>query len=104
VSSINSTLYSFANYLQKILYKSFSLYNSHVKNSFELYNILQEKKIPENHVLISLDIISLFINIPLELIIEGINSRWHYTRRDKNFKNSIYNCCSIRTNFYLVHL
>jgi len=41
-----------------------------VKNSFD---IMQEKKIPEN-VLMFLDVISLFTNIPLELVIEGINS------------------------------
>jgi len=83
MSLINSTLYSFANYLHKILHKSLPLSNSHVKNSFELYNILQGKKIPENHVLMSLNIISLFTNILLELVIEGINSRWHIQEETK---------------------
>jgi len=81
VSSINSTLYSLTNYLHQILHKSLPLFNNHVKNSFELYNILQGKKIPENHLLMSLDVIFLFTNVPLKLVVEGINSRWQYIQK-----------------------
>jgi len=63
MSSINSTLYFFANYLYKILQKSLPLPNNHVKNSFELYNILQRKEISENYGLMSLDVISLFTKV-----------------------------------------
>jgi len=78
VSSINSTLNSFADYLRKILHNSLPLARSHVKNSFQLFNTLSGKKIPEKHLLLSLDVKSLFTNIPLELILEGIGDRWNY--------------------------
>jgi len=43
-----------------------------------LQNTLLGKKIPENQVLISLDVKSLFTNIPEELVLEAINNRWDY--------------------------
>jgi len=76
ISSVNSTCYSFANFLHKILHTSLPLPNSHVKNSFELYKILNGFNVPNEHTLISLDVKSLFTNIPGELVMEGINSRW----------------------------
>jgi len=39
-------------------------------------------EIPDNHILISLDVISLFTNIPHELAIEGINNRWHFIEKE----------------------
>jgi len=53
-ASDNMLSYSFANYLHKILRKSLPLPKSHVKNSFQLHKILQDLKIPRNHVLICL--------------------------------------------------
>jgi len=87
LSSVNFTCYSFANYLHKILHKSLLLPKSHVKNSFQLHKILQDLKIPRNHVLISLNVKSLFTNIPVELVIEEINRRWEYIEKEtKIFK------------------
>jgi len=81
VSSINTTLNSFADYLQRILHKCLPPAQSHVKNSFELFNTLLGKKIPENHLLLSLDVKSLFTNIPSELVIEAIKNRWTYIEK-----------------------
>jgi len=43
---------------------------------------LSGKKIPEKHVLLSLDVKSLFTNIPVELILEGISNRWQYIQNE----------------------
>jgi len=56
VSSINSTLYFFAKYLQRILQNCLPQANSHVKNSYELFNTLLGKEIPENCLMLSLDV------------------------------------------------
>jgi len=53
-----------------------------VKNSFSLFNTLSGKKIPEEHILLSLDVKSLFTNILTELVIEGIRNRWQYIRNE----------------------
>jgi len=49
--------------------------NRHVKNSFELYKVLSNTKINSNDVLISLDMISLFTNIPLDLAVQSITKK-----------------------------
>jgi len=82
VSSINSTLHSFAHFLHKILSRSLPLPNSHVTNSFELYKELNGMQVSDNHILISLDVISLFTNVPQELVIDGINNRWQFIEKE----------------------
>jgi len=80
VSSINTSLYPISNYLQKILNESLPPANCHIKNSFDLFNTLLGRKIPENQVLISLDVQSLFTNVPEELVLEAINNRWDHIK------------------------
>jgi len=38
--------------------------------------------VPDNHIMISLDVISLFTNIPHDLVIEGINNRWQFIEKE----------------------
>jgi len=61
--------------MQKMISDSLTHSVSHVNNSFELYKSLSSKKIHENDILILLDAVSLFINIPLNLAIEKIRKR-----------------------------
>jgi len=76
VSSRNTTLYSFASYLHNILICNLPHPSSYVKNSFDLYERLSNKKISSDEILISLDVVSLFTNVPRDLVIEGIKKRW----------------------------
>jgi len=76
VSSINSTLYKFATYIHKILYDNLPKCDSYIKNSTELYDKLSGKQIENDNVLVSLDVASLFTNVPSDLVIEGLETRW----------------------------
>jgi len=77
VSSVNTILYPLASFLHKIIYSSLTHNHKHVKNSFvELYKSLSGKIIQGTDVLISLNVISLFTNIPQDLAIENILNRW----------------------------
>ena len=78
VSSVNTALYSLASYLQDIITNSIPKPKSHINNSFDLYKILNGKHIKDNEVLFSLDVTSLFTNIPVELAIEGVLNRWNF--------------------------
>lgn len=49
---------------------------SHVKNSFDLKEKLENITIPEGHVLISLDVTSLYTNVGEQLVIESIKKRY----------------------------
>jgi len=89
---LQSTLYSFAKYLQKILQNCLPPAKSHVKNSFELFNTLLDKEIPENHLMLSLDVKSLFTNIPSELVIIAINNRWQHIEKATKITKKEFIC------------
>lgn len=77
VSSINTSLYSIATFLHKIISENIPTIKSNINNSFELYSMLSGKKISTDDILISLDVVSLFTNIPIDLAIESVNNRWN---------------------------
>jgi len=90
VSSINTALYSIASFLQDIISNSLEKTNSHIANSFDLYSSLSGKRIRDSDVLISLDVTSLFTNVPLDLAIDSISRRWsHIQRNTKISKNEL---------------
>jgi len=76
VSSINSPLYSLATYLHDIIQKSIPKSSSFIKNSYHLVNQLDGKTLDSQHSLASLDVVSLFTNVPSELVVESIKRRW----------------------------
>jgi len=94
ISSINSPFYSFAAFLHNILFKNLPNPNSHIENSFELTKKLNNMFLDDCYDLISLDVVSLFTNVPLDLVIEGIAKRWHL----------IKNKTSISYNEFLISL
>jgi len=75
VSSINTATYALASYLQSIITSSLTLDNKQVKNSFELYKALSGTELSNTYELISLDVVSLFTNIPQDLAINSITNR-----------------------------
>jgi len=76
VSLINTALYPLASFLHKIIHTSLPPNHKLVKNSFEMYSSLSGKPIQDTNILISLDVISLFINIPQDLAIVSVVKRW----------------------------
>lgn len=47
-----------------------------MKNSSELVEFLHNVRLPENYVLVSLDVVSLFTNVPKELVLLTIEENW----------------------------
>jgi len=92
VSSINSPLYFLATYLHKIMIKSFPVSHSHVCNSCDVVKKLSNTYLDNNFRLVSLDVISLFTNVPTDLIIDSVSSRW----------NNISPNCDIPCNEFLL--
>ncbi|XP_071580549.1 uncharacterized protein [Temnothorax nylanderi] len=76
VSSINSPLYVLASYLHNIIYENITFTNTHLKNSSQLVNELGSITLESNYELVSLDVVSLFTNVPIELAINSIIKRW----------------------------
>ncbi|XP_071576894.1 uncharacterized protein [Temnothorax nylanderi] len=78
VSTVNSPLHSLARFLQDLIQVSVPKANSHINNSFELVKKLSGTRIDDHFDLISLDAVSLFTNIPLDLAITSIRHRWQF--------------------------
>lgn len=74
------------------MYTSFPKANSHISNSFEMVNKLSNTSITDNMKLISLDVVSLFMNIPIDMAMDSISNRWQF----------IMQKCSIPQNEFLL--
>ena len=57
-----------------VLKNSLSKSNYTLKNSWEFEKIIVTKTIPDGHVMISLDVVAMFPNIPMELVKEAVSN------------------------------
>jgi len=72
ISSLNSPLHLLAAFLHKLLYDNLPKPNSHIANSFDLVNKLNNFCTEEHIEIVSLDVVNLFTNVPHDLIIGSI--------------------------------
>ncbi|XP_026826295.1 uncharacterized protein LOC113562139 [Ooceraea biroi] len=85
VSSIGAPTYNTVQYLLKILSDFIPKPKSHIKDSWTFVRKIKDLKVSNNQVLVSLDVVSLFPNIPKDLVMKGIRSRWHYISQFTKF-------------------
>jgi len=76
VSSLGSPLYDIAKFLNELLSASLKKPALHVKDCWSFVNEIRRLKTDSNDILVSLDVVSLFTNIPKELVIRAIENRW----------------------------
>jgi len=88
VSSTGSPLHNLASYLHKILCKSLPVPSSHINNSFELINKLSDVYIPDGFSLVSLDVVSLFTNVPIDLITNIVKEKWSHISKHTTLPES----------------
>lgn len=83
VSFINAPTYKTSKFLANCLkFLIADTYN--VKNSYEFVNFIKTQTIPENFVLISLDVVSLFTNIKIDLAIKIIDEKFELLQPHTN--------------------
>lgn len=91
VSSINSPNSKISKFTSDILTKSYNRENNfYTKSSIDFTRTINNFQYPPNFVLISLDVVSLYPSIPLELIRDSIKKRWpsiseHCTISEEHF-------------------
>lgn len=74
VSSTNSALYKLASFLNDIIMNSLPHTSGHVANSFDLYDRLSGVKLRNSDIIFSLNVTSLFTNVPLDLTFQSISN------------------------------
>jgi len=106
ISSIGTLLCPLRIFLHDPIAKNISLSTSYVNNSFDLYKYLLNIKIPHSYGLISLDVFSLFINVSLNLAIDGIRKRWVYISKSTNLSQNEFLTAlkKLIGNSYQIHL
>lgn len=68
-------------YITNILTNAYDCNNEYfVKDSFQISQILNKMKLPSDYVLASLDVISLFSNVYLEITLKSIEKNWERIR------------------------
>lgn len=77
VSSIQSPLYKLSKYLSNTITNIIGKNDHYIKNSFEFKNFINDIYIPEDHILISLDVVSMYTNIPTNLAKLAIEKNWN---------------------------
>ena len=75
ISAINSPTYNLSKILSKFLYEHLKKQFSQINNSLELKEKLEDM-IPDGFEIISLDVVSLFTNVPEYLICSATEKRW----------------------------
>ena len=87
VSTINTPTRFLEQNFNTTLKNSLSKSNYTVKNSWEFQKIIVIKTITDSHVMISLDVVAMFPNIPLDLVKKAVSNRWikvkSHTKLDK---------------------
>ncbi|XP_050315966.1 uncharacterized protein LOC126750390 [Anthonomus grandis grandis] len=103
VSFIGSPLYNLTKLLSNILQHFFIKDERYVKNSFDFANYIKEQTVPEGYILVSLDVVSLFTNIPVDLVTDIITQKWHLIRPNTSLDLEtvvfLFNFC-IENNYF----
>ena len=84
ISSIGTPLYALASFLHDKIKTSLTNSDRTIKNSTDLIEKIKNLHVNENISLASLDVISLFTNVPLEEAINSIKRRWDIISNNTN--------------------
>lgn len=76
VNFIQAPTYNLSKYLANILTKITGKSEQHVKDSWSFVEHIKKQTIPPNHILVSLDVISLYTNTPIKVALEVIEKKW----------------------------
>lgn len=78
MSSINCPNGKLAKFLTDILTNAYNTDNDfYIKDSFAFSEFINDYQLPLGYVVVSFDVVSLFTNLPLQLIIESLTRNWN---------------------------
>ncbi|XP_053686392.1 uncharacterized protein LOC128735934 [Sabethes cyaneus] len=81
VSTIGSATYRMAQYLAGILGHLVGKTEHHIRNSFDFADEISRFRVPDGTVMYSLDVVSLYTNIPTDKVYEYVEEKWSELQR-----------------------
>lgn len=90
VSFIGSPLYQTSQFVAEILKHGFIKDQKHVRNSFSVVETVKDICLPKGYILVSLDVVSLFTNIPTDLTLDIIKSRWNVIKNNTSLSLEMF--------------
>lgn len=82
ISSIDAPNCKIAELITDIMTKAYDTNcQYYIRDSFQLAEIMNNRRIPQGFVIISLDVVSLFSNIPLHLAVDVVTKKWEQISR-----------------------
>jgi len=105
ISSPGSLSHNLANHLHKIFSLSLPTSVSHIYNSRDFLKKLTNLHLPDDAVLVSLDVVSLFTNVPVDLVLEILEEKWSYFQEHTRLPTNPHSSTSTINiiNKHLVH-
>ncbi|XP_025270368.1 uncharacterized protein LOC112639708 [Camponotus floridanus] len=88
VSALGSPVYNISSYIHDILYKSIRKPSSYIKDGWSFVEIIKNTDIDKDNIMVSLDVASLFTNVPKDLVVKAIRKRWEDIAKNTKFNLS----------------
>lgn len=89
-SFCGSPTYNLSKFISNPIKKIIGKTEFHIKNSFEFCKKIKHYKIPDDFILVSLDVKSLFTNIPKQLVLKCVKLKWKYIREHTKMPDNIF--------------
>ncbi|XP_055700542.1 uncharacterized protein LOC129800288 [Phlebotomus papatasi] len=89
-SCIKSPTYSLSKFLIHILRQATNLGGYSVKDSYEFVDRVCNTEVPEGYIMISLDVVSLFPNIPRQLAMEIVDELWNSNKINTDISKDLF--------------
>ena len=103
VSNNQAPLYNLSKFLANIIGNIVGQNQHYIKNSFEFKAFIDTVHIPDNYVLISLDVTSLYTNIPINLVEHIVDKEWNSLKEFTNLPKDEFQRAlkfTLTTNFF----
>lgn len=104
VSNIDSACYSMAQFLSGII-KNIVDKDLNINNSYDFQKFISTKCVPHGHLMVSFDVVSLFTNVSIELVIKVIEKRWDKLSRHTSISKEKFvkmiEFCLIDCNYFM---
>ncbi|XP_055591250.1 uncharacterized protein LOC129743289 [Uranotaenia lowii] len=76
VSTVGSATYRMAQFLANVLQNVVGKTEHHVRSSFDFASEITNIRVPEGYIIYSLDVVSLYTNVPIKNVYEIIEQKW----------------------------